>query len=48
LAKEFVADFTGGRLTSEGGGLLLREVDQRYRVSAQLADCLQDSRAQIG
>jgi hypothetical protein len=45
FAKEIVADFTGGRLTSEGGGLLLREVDQRYRLSEQLADCLHDSRA---
>jgi hypothetical protein len=44
FSKEIVADFTGGRITSDGGGLLLREVDQRYTVSERLAACLHDSR----
>jgi hypothetical protein len=44
LSKEIVADFSGGRITSDGGGLLLREVDQRYGWSEQLSGCLHDSR----
>ena len=42
--KEVVADFTGGRITSDAGGLLLREVDQRYRIAEQAAACLHDPR----
>ena len=44
FSKEIIADFEGGRITSDGGGLLLREVDQRYHLSERLAACLQDSR----
>ncbi|MCG3132774.1 MAG: hypothetical protein FLDDKLPJ_03640 [Phycisphaerae bacterium] len=38
------ADFNGGRLTSDGGGLLLREVDRRAGLTARLAECLTDPR----
>jgi hypothetical protein len=44
FCKEIIADFEGGEITSDGGGLLLREVDQRYQLSERLAACLQDSR----
>jgi hypothetical protein len=44
FSKEIIGDFEGGRITSDGGGLLLREVDQRYHLSERLAACLQDSR----
>jgi Transposase DDE domain group 1 len=44
FSKEIIADFDGGRITSDGGGLLLREVDQRYHLSERLAACLHDSR----
>jgi len=37
-----VADFAGGRITSDAGGLLLREVDQRYRIAEPAAACLHD------
>ncbi len=40
LGKEVVADFQGGQITSEGGGLLLREVDRRYAVTEEAALCL--------
>ncbi|MBW1953822.1 MAG: transposase, partial [Deltaproteobacteria bacterium] len=30
--KEVIADFKGGRITSDAGGLLLRELDRRYRL----------------
>jgi hypothetical protein len=44
LSKEVIADFAGGRITSDAGGLLLREVDQRYRIAEKAAACLQDPR----
>ena len=33
FSKEVIADFAGGRITSDAGGLLLRELDQRYRIA---------------
>jgi hypothetical protein len=42
--KEVIADFEGGRITSDAGGLLLRQLDQRYRVAEQAAACLHDPR----
>jgi hypothetical protein len=44
FSKEVIADFAGGRITSDAGGLLLREVDQRYRIAEQTAACLHDPR----
>jgi hypothetical protein len=38
------ADFGGGRLSSEAGLLLLREVDRRTGLSAALAGCVGDPR----
>jgi hypothetical protein len=42
--KEVVADYAGGRITSDAGGLLLRELDQRYRLAENVAQCLHDPR----
>ncbi|MEW6658758.1 MAG: transposase [Thermodesulfobacteriota bacterium] len=39
--QEVIADFAGGRITSDAGGLLLRELDQRYRLAENVARCLQ-------
>ncbi len=39
-----VADFGGGRLTSDAGAVLLREVEGRYGVIEQLAACFEDHR----
>ena len=36
--------FDGGRMSSDGGGLLLREVDKRIGLTARLADCFEDHR----
>jgi hypothetical protein len=44
FSKEVVADFAGGRITSDAGGLLLRELDQRYRLAENVAQCLHDPR----
>ncbi len=36
--------FDGGRMTSDGGGLLLREIDERYKLTHKAAACLRDPR----
>jgi hypothetical protein len=43
--KAVVACFDGGRLSSEGGLLALREVERRIGVADRLAACLNDPRA---
>lgn len=40
------ADFSGGHLSSEGGALLLREVDRTHRFCEELAGCFSDLRNQ--
>jgi hypothetical protein len=44
FGKKVIADFSGGRITSDAGGLLLRELDHRYRLSEKAARCLHDTR----
>ena len=44
--REIVADFSGGTITSDGGGLLLREVEQRTAVLQRFAECFTDHREQ--
>ena len=44
FSKEVIADFAGGRITSDADGLLLREIDQRYRLTEKATHCLRDSR----
>ncbi len=43
--KFVVAKFDGGLLSSDGGVLVLREVEQRLGVADRLAACLVDPRA---
>jgi hypothetical protein len=42
--REVVGRFDGGRITSDGGGLLLREVDLRLGLMRRLAGCFVDYR----
>ena len=42
--QQVQADFAGGTLTSDAGGLLLREVDRRCGLIDALAGCLSDAR----
>ncbi len=42
--REVVARFDGGEITSDAGGLLLREADLRLNLTARLADCFADHR----
>lgn len=39
-----MANFSGGDLTSDGGLLLIREIDNLYRISERLSDCFTDHR----
>ena len=43
-SRKVVADFSGGILSSDGGLLLLRQVDRGLGVSAALAHCFRDQR----
>ncbi len=42
--KELVARFDGGRLSSDGGLLVLREIERRLSVADRLAACIDDPR----
>lgn len=42
--RRVVGRFDGGKLSSDGGGLLLREVEQRCHVLKRLAGCFVDHR----
>ena len=43
--KAVIARFDGGRLSSQGGLLALREIERRLGVADRLAGCLKDPRA---
>ena len=43
-SRKVVADFCGGTLSSDGGALLLRQVDARLGLTRSLAQCFYDSR----
>ena len=40
--RQVTACFDGGRLTTEGGGLLLRETDVRIGLLDRVASCFRD------
>jgi hypothetical protein len=42
--KKVVVNFDGGLLSSDGGVLALREIEQRLRVAERMAACLTDPR----
>ena len=44
--REILADFSGGTITSDGGGLLLREVEKRTNILGSFAECFIDHRDQ--
>ena len=46
-SRQVVADFSGGTLSSDGGVLLLREVDAHLGLTHSLAQCFGDERQQV-
>jgi hypothetical protein len=42
--REIVARFDGGRVTSDGGGILLREIEERFHLVEKFAACFTDHR----
>ena len=42
--RDLQARFDGGALSSDGGALLLREIERKMRISDVLASCLADRR----
>lgn len=43
-SRQVVADFSGGYLSSDGGALLLRQIDRGLILSGSLAGCFEDQR----
>src|SRR5258707_10777780 len=46
-SRQVVADFSGGTLSSDGGVLLLRQVDCNLGLTLGLAQCFEDRREQL-
>ena len=42
--REIVAEFNGGRISSDGGVVLVREVDRRRQIVERFAECFKDAR----
>ena len=42
--REIVARFDGGRVTSDGGGILLREIEERFGFVEKFSGCFTDHR----
>jgi DDE family transposase len=45
FSRQVIGQFNGGRITSDGGALLLREVEHRTGIIKRFADCFTDHRA---
>jgi hypothetical protein len=46
-SRQVMADFSGGTLSSDGGALLLRQVDANLGLTRTLAQCFEDHRQQV-
>lgn len=46
--QRIVMDFSGGRMTSDGGLLPLRAFDRKHRLSQSIAELLSDMGAEAG
>jgi hypothetical protein len=44
--RQIVAEFNGGTISSDGGGLLLQETDSKMNLLARFSQCFVDRRKQ--
>jgi len=44
--RQIVAEFNGGTISSDGGGLLLQETDSKMNLLARFSQCFVDRRNQ--
>lgn len=44
--KNIIANFEGGKITSDAGIVLMAELDKKLKITARLAECFQDYRDQ--
>ena len=42
--KKIIANFSGGRITSDAGIVLLAELDKKLKITARFAQCFRDYR----
>ena len=42
--REVIANFDGGRITSDAGIVLMAELDKKLKITARFAKCFQDYR----
>ena len=42
--RQVIADFSGGTITSDGGLILVAQIDQQYHISERVAACFTDQR----
>ncbi len=42
--RKVIADFTGGIITSDGGIILMAELDKKLKITEKFAKCFQDYR----
>ena len=42
--KEVIANFDGGKITSNAGIVLMAELDKKLKITAKFADCFQEHR----
>ncbi len=42
--RKVIADFSGGRITSDSGIVLLAELDKKLKITARFAQCFRDYR----
>ncbi len=43
--RKVIADFSGGRITSDAGIVLMAELDKKLKITSRFAECFQDYRA---
>ena len=42
--KNIIANFEGGKITSDAGIVLMAELDKKLKITARFAECFQDYR----